>query len=378
VIGASAGGTEILGPSGPGTLIGLNVLPGEPQTVGSVATVDLLTGDGTVAAAALPSTTQQVEDGLAPAGSLVGAAAGPQLGEAVTEVTDGLAPTVATVTATANQLVSPVLATVNEAVAPVTDPVIGDGGTLAPVTGLADNVLGGLPGSGETGPSYAGPLIGATLGDQSLTGPSTSDTLVGANVLDQAGEAPPSTGQLATVDVLSQDKALDVTVPTTAAAVEAGLAPVGNLAGAALGPQAGAIVDQVSSTAAPIVAPVTTLVDAVTQPVLDTANSATSTLPGESGDSPLAPVTGLVDTLLGGEGSDAGGALAPVTTAVDTVLGTATGDGGDAGGVLAPVTGAITGIVGGVPGSAGGSGPTDNTVLAPVTGLLGGVLNAGQ
>lgn len=313
------GGQSLGGSSGSSTLVGLNVLPGDTRATGSAATVDLLAGDGTVAQVALPTTAQGVQQSLAPVSAIAGAVLGPQASGAVTQLTDGLAPTVATVTSAVDQVATPLLDTVNGVLAPVTAPLTGESGVLAPVTGLVQGVTGGLLNGGEApGSSFGGPLVGADVGGNVPTGASTNDTLVGVNLLPSgAGTAE---GQLVTADVLTQGTIVDVALPTTAAGVEAGLQPVGNLAGTLLGPQAGAGVDQVAAGVAPVVATVTSTVDSIASPVLDAVNGLAPTLPGGTGgSSPLAPVTDLV------------------------------------GGVLAPVT--------------GGSGPA-----APVTGLLGGLL----
>lgn len=313
------GGQSVGGSSGSSTLVGVNILPGETRATGSAATVDLLAGDGTVAQVALPTTAQGVQQSLAPVSAIAGAVLGPQASGAVTQLTDGLAPTVATVTSAVDQVATPLLDTVNGVLAPVTAPLAGESGVLAPVTGLVQGVTGGLLNGGEApGSSFGGPLVGADVGGNVPTGGSTNDTLVGVNLLPSgAGTAE---GQLVTADVLTQGTIVDVALPTTAVGVEAGLEPVGNLAGTLLGPQAGAGVDQVAAGVAPVVATVTSTVDSIASPVLDAVNGLAPTLPGGTGGgSPLAPVTDLV------------------------------------GGVLAPVT--------------GGSGPA-----APVTGLLGGLL----
>ena len=344
MIGASVGDQVVSGPTGPGSLIGVNVLPGQTPVTGTVASVDLLTGDGTVAQVALPTTAQGVQQGLAPVGALAGVLLGEQAGGAVTQLTTGLAPTVATVTSTVDQAASPLLGTLNGALAPVTAPLVGDGGALAPVTGLVENVVGGvtgvLGGSGSGSP-VAGSLVGTNVGGTVLPGASTADTLAGVNLLPSGSTA--AQGQLVTADLLSQGAIADVTLPTTTAGVEAGLAPVGNLAGALLGPQAGGVVDQVATGAAPVVAAVTSTADGVLSPVLDTVNSLAPALPGGDGGSPLAPVTGAVTSVLSG-----------------------TGGGSDPGSLLAPVTGAVSGVLAPVTGSAGAT--------APATGLLGGLL----
>ena len=328
LIGASVGDQAISGPSGPGTLVGVNVLPGQAPANGTVATVDLLTGDGTVAQVALPTTTQGVQQALAPVGSLAGVLLGEQAGGAVTQLTTGLAPTVATVTSTVDQLASPLLDTLNGAVAPVTAP-------------LAETVVGGV--TGVLGGTGSVSLVGANVGGTVLPDASTADTLAGVNLLPSGSTN--ARGQLVTADVLSQGMIADVTLPTTTAGVEAGLAPVGNLAGSLLGPQAGAAVDQLTTSVAPVVASVTSTADGVLSPVLDTVNSLAPTLPGGEGGSPLAPVTGAVTSVLGGAsgGTDASALLAPVTGAVSGVLAPATGGSG----TTAPVTGLLGGLLGG-------------------------------
>jgi hypothetical protein len=316
----------VTGPTGPASLVGVNLLSGSTPATGSVATVDLLTGDGTVAQVALPTTTEAVQQGLAPVGTLAGTLLGEQAGNTVTQLTDGLAPTVATVTSTVNQVTGPLLGTVNGALAPVTGPLLGSGGALPPVTGLVETVAGGLTGaldggSGAPGSLLGGPLVGANVGGEAITGPSTSGTLVGVNLLPSA--TAPAEGQLLTADVLTQGAIVDVAVPTTPAGVEAGLAPVGNLVGGLLGNEAGAAVDQVVTGVAPVVATVTSTVDSVVSPVLDALNGLAPALPtggGTGGESPLAPVTGLL-----------GGALAPAT-------------GGES--PTAPVTGLLGGLLG--------------------------------
>ncbi|GAY23910.1 hypothetical protein [Sphingobium fuliginis] len=328
------------------TLIGVNVLPGDSQATGSVATVDLLTGDGTVAQLALPTTPQSVQQGLAPVGTLAGGLLGAPAGEAVTQLTDGLSPTVAAVTSTVGQLTTPLLDTVNGALSPVTGPLVGDNGVLAPVTGLVENAVGGLTGAlggvgGDPSAALGGPLVGANVGGNVLTGASTPGTLVGVNLLPSDGGA--AAGQLATVDVLTQGNLVDIAVPTTAAGVEAGLQPVGNLAGGLLGPQAEATVTQVTSAVAPVVAAATSTVDSVAAPLLDTVNSLAPALPGGESGSPLAPVTGLAGGLLGAGEGTGGNALAPVTGLLNGALAPATGSGS----ATAPVTGLLGGLLGG-------------------------------
>lgn len=317
------GGQSVGGSTGSSTLVGVNLLSGDTRATGSVATVDLLAGDGTVAQVALPTTAQGVQQSLAPVSAIAGAVLGPQASGAVTQLTDGLAPTVATVTSAVDQAATPLLDTVNGVLGPVTAPLTGENGVLAPVTGLVQGVTGGLlNGGGAPGSSFGGPLVGADVGGNVPTGGSTNDTLVGVNLLPSgAGTAQ---GQLVTADVLTQGTIVDVALPTTAAGVEAGLQPVGNLAGTLLGPQAGAGVDQVAAGVAPVVATVTSTVDSIASPVLDAVNGLAPTLPGggAGGGSPLAPVTDLV-----------GGVLAPVT-------------GGSGSGPAAPVTGLLGGLLG--------------------------------
>lgn len=293
---------------------------------GGLATVDLLTGDGTVAQVTLPTTVEGVQQGLAPVGTLTGALLGEPAGGAVTQLTDGLAPVVATVTSTVDQVATPLLDTVNT--------------VLSPVTGALGGALGG---GGDGAAPALGSLVGATVGGNALIGPSTADTLVGVNLLPSGTAG--ATGSLATVDVLTQGNLVDVALPATTAAVESGLAPVGNLAGSLLGPQAGAAVDQVTGAVAPVVAAVTSTVDAVASPLLDTVNSLAPALPGggESSGSPLAPVTGIVGSVLG-SGTDGGSVLAPVTGVVNGILAPVTG-GTD--GATAPVTGLLGGLLGG-------------------------------
>ncbi|WP_198147467.1 hypothetical protein [Sphingobium chungbukense] len=340
----------MVGPTGPGSLVGVNILPGTNPAMGSVVRADLLTGDGTVAQIALPATAEGVQQGLAPVGALAGTLLGAPVGGTVTQLTDGLSPTVATVTSAVGQIGAPLLDGVNGALSPVTGPLLGDSGVLAPVTGLVETVVGGVTGTlGSVGadPSAAlgGPLIGANVGGNALTGPSTGNTLVGVNLLPAEGTA--ASGQLATVSLLSQGNLADVALPTTATGVEAGLQSVGNLAVGILGQQAETAVNQVIATTAPVAAAVTGAVDSIAAPLLDTVNSLAPTLPGGNANgSPLAPVTGAVNGLLGsGAGQGTGDALAPVTGLVN--------------GILAP---------------AAGSGNT----AAPVTGLLGGLLNGGN
>ena len=155
-----------------------------------------------------------------------------------------------------------------------------------------------------------------------LPGASSAQPLIGANLLPSDGGA--VSGQLATVSVLSQGNLADVALPTTAAQVEAGLQPVGNLAGGLLGPQAETAVNQVSAAVAPVVATVTSAVDSVAAPLLDTVNSLAPTLPG-------------------GTGTDNANALAPVTGLLNGVLAPATGSGS----TTAPVTGLLGGLLGG-------------------------------
>jgi hypothetical protein len=282
----------------------------------------------------------------------------------VTGLTNGLAPTVATVTSTVDKVASPVLDIVNGAVSPVTESLLGQGGVLAPVTGVVGNLLGGLPSSGPGSATYAGPAVAANIGGNAVTGASTADTLIGANVLSAGSEANAVHGQLATVDLLTENKVVDITVPTTPAAVAAGLKPVGNLAGAVLGPQIGGSVTQVTDGVAPVVAVVTSTVDTLTAPVLEIVNSTVPNLAGgpSEGGNLLAPVTNLVGSLTGGSAD--GGLLAPVTNLVGSVTG---GVGG--GELLAPVTGLVNSLTGGE-GSAG-------SVLAPVTNLVGSLTGGG-
>lgn len=223
--------------------MGVNVLPGSTPATGNLATVDLLTGDGTVAQVALPTTAEGVQQGLAPVAAIAGTLLGDQVGGTVEQLTGGLAPTVATVTSGLEQVTGPLLDTVNGALAPVTAPLLGNNGALAPVTGVVETVAGGLTGAlggdgGSPGSLLGGPLIGANIGGEAVTGPSTSDTLVGVNLLPSS--TAPAEGQLLTADVLTQGTIADVAIPTTAAGVEAGLAPVGNLVGGVLGSEAGA------------------------------------------------------------------------------------------------------------------------------------------
>jgi hypothetical protein len=326
------GGQTVAGPSGSSTLVGVNILPGDTQTTGTVATVGLLNGDGTVVQVALPTTGEAVQQGLAPVGALTGVLLGEQVGGTVTQITNGLAPTVATVTSTVDQVTTPLLGAVNGLLAPVTAPLVGENGVLAPVVGVVGTLVGGLPGSGG-GTAVSGPLIGADVGGNVLTGASTTNTVVGVNILTpDAGSAQ---GQLLTAEVLTPGTIVDVALPTTAGAVEAGLAPVGNLTGALLGPQVGGAVDQVVSGIAPVVATVTSTVDSVVSPVLDAVN----------GLAPALPAGGGTD----GGGTGGGSLLAPVTD------------------LLAPVTGLLGGLT--TPAGGGGSGTAPST-----GGLLGGLL----
>ena len=346
IIGASIGNLPVVGPTGPGSLIGVNVLPGETPATGNIATVDLLTGDGTVAQVTLPTTSQGVQQGLAPVGTLAGSLLGAPTGEAVTQLADGLSPTIAAVTSTVSQLTAPVLDTVNGALSPIAGPLVGGNGVLSPVTGLVETAVGGLTGAlgGVGGDPAAGlnaPLVGANVGGNVLTGASTAGTLVGVNLLPSDGGA--VVGQLATVDVLTQGNLVDVAVPTTAEGVQAGLQPVGNLAGGLLGPQAQSTVDQVVSGVAPVVATVTSTVDSVAAPLLDTVNNLAPALPGAGSATPLAPVTGVVNGLLGAGEGTAGNALAPVTGLLNGVIAPVTGSGSAA----APVTGLLGGLLGG-------------------------------
>lgn len=303
------GNQSVLGPTGPGSLVGVNLLPGATPATGSVATVELLTGDGTVAQVALPTTAGAVQQGLAPVGTLAGTVLGAPTGEAVTQLTNGLAPAVATVTSTAGQITTPLLGTVNGALSPITEPLAGDNGVLAPVTGLAENAVGTLGGvSADPSAALNGSLVGANVGGNALTGASPAQTVAGVNLLPSDSGA--VTGQLATVSVLSQGNLADVALPITATAVEAGLQPGGTLAGGLLGPQVETAVSQVSSAVAPVVAPVTSTVDSVAAPLLDTVNSLAPTLPGGAGiGNALAPATG------------SGSATAPVTGALGGLLG---------------------------------------------------------
>lgn len=284
-----------------------------------------------------------MQQGLAPVGSLAGTVLGEPTGNVVNQLTNGLSPTVAAVTSTADQLTSPLLDTVNGVVSPLTGPLAGENGALAPVTGLVDTVAGGLTDvlGGGLAASPGGPLVGANAGGNALTGVSTPDTLVGVNVLPSDTGA--VTGQLATAGILSQGNLADVTLPTTAAGVEAGLQPVGNLAGGLLGAQAGAAVDQVTSGVAPVVAAATSAVDGVAAPLLDTVNTLAPALPGGDSGSPLAPVTGVVNSVLGQGTGGAGDVLAPVTGLLNGAVAPATGSGG----TTAPVTGLLGGLLGG-------------------------------
>ena len=262
-------------------------------------------------------------------GTLAGSLLGAPTGEAVTQLADGLSPTVAAVTSTVSQLTTPVLDTVNGALSPIAGPLVGGNGALSPVTGLVETAVGGLTGA-----------LGG-VGGNVLTGASTAGTLVGVNLLPSDGGA--VVGQLATVDVLTQGNLVDVAVPTTAAGVQAGLQPVGNLAGGVLGPQAQSTVDQVVSGVAPVVATVTSTVDSVAAPLLDTVNSLAPALPGAGSATPLAPVTGVVNGLLGAGEGTAGNALAPVTDLLNGVVAPVTGSGSG----TAPVTGLLGGLLGG-------------------------------
>lgn len=306
-------------------MVGLNVLSDAWSATGTVATVNLLNGDGTVVQATLPTTVAGVQQGLAPVGSLAGTLLGDQAGGTVTQLTDGLAPVVATVTSAATQVTAPLLDTLNGALAPITAPLVGSDGALAPVTGLVETVAGGLTGvlgGGGAAPGglLGGPLIGANVGGEAVTGPSTSGTLVGVNLLPST--TAPAQGQLLTADVLTQGTIVDVAVPTTTAGVEAGLAPVGNLVGGVLGAQAGAAVNQVVTGTAPVVATVTSTVDSVAS-VLDAVNGLAPALPAGGsggGESLLAPVTGL----LGGASAPSTGEqspIAPVTGLLGGLLG---------------------------------------------------------
>ena len=93
--GVSLGGNPVLGPSGPGTLVDVNVLPDQASTSTDGIVVDVLTGDGKVIQVTLPKTAAGTQAALAPVGALTGSLLGDQAGSAVTQLTDGLAPTVA-------------------------------------------------------------------------------------------------------------------------------------------------------------------------------------------------------------------------------------------------------------------------------------------
>ncbi len=369
LIGAVVGDQAIGGPSGPGTVIGVNILPGQTSSTGTLATVGLLTGDGTVAEIALPTTPQAVQQGLAPVGALTGVLLGDQVGGTVTQLTNGLSPVVATVTSVVDQAATPLLGTVNGVLAPVLSPLVGGNGALAPVTNLVEGAVGALTGplGGGTTPGspITGPLVSTNIGGNVLGGASTTDSVIGVNLLPST--APSAQGQLLTADVLTSGKIVDVAVPTTAAGVEAGLKPVGNLVGTLLGPQAGGAVDQLSTAVAPIAATATAAVDSVLSPVLDTVNGLAPTLPGGSGGgaaSPLAPVTGVVGGLVGSAAGGSGAPTAPLTGVIGSVLNPQ----GSTGGLLAPVTGVIGGVLAPTAPTGGGS------PAAPVTGLLGGLL----
>ncbi|MFK4794081.1 hypothetical protein [Sphingobium sp. ZW T5_29] len=369
LIGAVVGDQAIGGPSGPGTVIGVNILPGQTSSTGTLATVGLLTGDGTVAEIALPTTPQAVQQGLAPVGALTGVLLGDQVGGTVTQLTNGLSPVVATVTSVVDQAATPLLGTVNGVLAPVLSPLVGGNGALAPVTNLVEGTVGALTGplGGGTPPesSITGPLVSTNIGGNVLGGASSTNSVIGVNLLPST--APSAQGQLLTADVLTSGKIVDVAVPTTAAGVEAGLKPVGNLVGTLLGPQAGGAVDQLSTTVAPIAATATAAVDSLLSPVLDTVNGLAPTLPGGSGGgaaSPLAPVTGVVGGLLGSATGGSGAPTAPLTGVIGSVLNPQ----GSTGGLLAPVTGVIGGVLAPTAPTGGGS------PAAPVTGLLGGLL----
>lgn len=267
-----------------------------------MATVDLLTGDGSVVAMSLPTTAGGVQQSLAPVGTLAGVLLGEQASGTVTQLTNGVAPAVATVTSTVDQVAAPLLGTLNAALAPVTEPLVG-------------GLTGGDGGSGPLGAS----LIGADVGGNVLPGPTTSDTLVGVNLLPSGAAAE---GQLLTANALTQGVIADVTVPTTAAGVEGGLQPVGNLAGALLGPQAGAAVDQVTAGLAPSVASVTAPADSLVSPVLDAVNGLAPALPGggSGATSPLAPVTDALSGVLPPAGGG-GDATAPLTGLLGGLLG---------------------------------------------------------
>ncbi|MFD2136393.1 hypothetical protein ACFSLT_16935 [Novosphingobium resinovorum] len=221
-VGVAIGGTSILGPSGSGTLVDVNVAPPAAGQSTSGLAVDVLSGDGKAIAVTLPTTPQATQAALAPVGAIAGALLGPQVGSIVNSVTDGLSPTVAVVTSTVSQVTNPLLGTVDGVLAPV----LGQGGLLAPVSGqlggLVDGLTGALPGGGSgPAPTYTGPLVGLDLGNNALTGPSTSGTLIGANVLSE--DPGLVSGTLLTADVLSADKVVDVTLPTTADGVAQGL-----------------------------------------------------------------------------------------------------------------------------------------------------------
>ncbi|RZA22496.1 MAG: hypothetical protein EOP02_16285, partial [Proteobacteria bacterium] len=205
------------------------------------------------------------------------------------KATNGLAPTVAGVTSTVSHALTPVTDTLNGVLAPVA----GQGAALSPVKGVVGQVVGTIAGglSSPTGPAptYSGPLVGLDAGNNVLTGPSTAQTVAGVNVLSQNPGL--TSGQLVTADVLSNGKVLDVTLPTTTAGVEAGLAPVGTLVGSLVGEQATAVTSQAHQVVTPLVAPVTALVDSVASPVLDTVNGA------------LGPVAGGVTGGNGGAGN---------------------------------------------------------------------------
>ena len=89
----------------------------------------------------------------------------------------------------------------------------------------------------------------------------------------------------------------------------------------------------------------------------------------------LAPVTGLLGGLGGGDGAN-GGLLAPVTGLVGGLTGGLAGGDGANGGLLAPVTGLLGGITGSVTVGAGAEAGAQagGGLLAPVTGLVGGLL----
>lgn len=394
-VGLSVGSTPILGASGADTLAGVNVLPGATSSTGTLATANVLTGDGTVANVMLPTTSAAVQAGLAPAGDLAGALLGQPVGAAVNHLTASLSPTVATVTSTVGTLVSPVLGTVNTLLSPVTDPLVAATGPLAPVTSSVQSLLGTVTGSlgtatGASAPTYTGPALAVDIGGKSL-GASTAGTLVGANLLPAPAGSTPVAGTLVTADVLADGKVVGVALPTTTAGVQAGLAPVATLAGSVLGPQAGGGVGRVPQALSPPVAAITT-VQTLTSPILATVNTLAAPVaaPLLSPTGPLAPVGPAVQTLAGttlgavataGPGtppSSLSGVTDTARSTVGNLLGATTGGAipigsnspsGASQGIVATVSTTVATLLGPVSVSASSASPAHGLV----GGLLGGL-----